>query len=134
VTSEYSTLLSTLKTALPGWKIIPGSYVGAMKDWPLPAVILDLENPLWDSQTEDGAISETGVRFSLNFYANLDTDDPTIHMKKIEAGIDTAMPAIVAAFPRLAIYVDLPIYSEMPFGKTQIAPAVSFFLRITNGD
>ncbi len=133
MTPQYKSTIAALKT-IPGLTVIPSSWLASKKDWPLPAVIVDLENPIFDCRTEDGALVEISTRMSMIFCVKPDEDDPTIAFAKLENYFWTGLQAIALAFPSKQLAVDLPQIDDFSFGKSQMTFGIGFFLRISEGE
>lgn len=133
MTSEFRTIVAALKT-IPGLTVIATSLKSVQKEWPLPAVIVDMENPIWDTIEEDGTLQMISTRCSMVFHAKIDGNDPTVPMATIEKYVGLGLIAIAQAFPDMQLAVDLPVYGPVPFAKEQIAESLGFFLRIHNGE
>jgi hypothetical protein len=134
VTSEYSRVIKALKT-VGGMTVISTSHAASQRDdWTLPAVIVDLEAPIWDGVHEDGALEETGNKVSLIFHAKLDDTEPTKAMKTIETNMGKGLAAIAKEFSDKSLTVESPQFDIMPFGKTGFAPGLGFMLTIDDGE
>lgn len=133
MTPQYHSVVTALKT-IPGLTVIKTSWLARKKAWALPAVIVDCENPIFDSRTEDGTLAEVSTRVSMIFCVKGDEDDPEITLTKLENYFWTGLQAIAKAFPGKELAVDLPQVDDYSFGLNQVDSfGIGFFLRISEG-
>lgn len=134
MTPQYNATLAALQT-IGGLTVIATSWLAGKTDQKLPAVILDLENPIFDSRTEDGHLQEVSTRMSMLFVVEPTMIDPTVSFTQLETYFTAALVAIGAAFPNKQISIDLPQIDDYTFGKSMRASfGLGFFIRISDGD
>ena len=129
MTSDYKAVLEALRTVTLDNKkpaVIAGSLAASSQDYPLPAFILDLENPDWRFILEDGETSDDVTRMSLIVHDAIDEKDPTRPMQRIETLAKKAIEAIRKVVPDgRVLTLDTPSYGPLEFGRTQMAEALA---------
>lgn len=130
---QYLGTVAALKT-VAGLTVIKTSWLASRKEYPLPAVVVDIENPIFDSVTEDGTLQEIATRMSLVFFVKKNDVYPESMIEDLENQAMAAVAAIGAAYSDKQIRIDLPQIDMMPFGKDQTTLGMGFFLTISDGD
>jgi len=125
---EFLELVSVLKST-DGLRVITSSWLSVQKDWPLPAVVVDIEAPTYGGYTEDGVPKVTESRSSIVVFVKQNID-PEKDVERLGKEVQKVMDAITANYSDKDITIENTAIDIMPFGVGNEALGLGFQLTI----
>jgi hypothetical protein len=110
--------------------VIPTMRSALKKEYPLPAIVVDYDKPVFEEFAENGPGAMSGNSYLVIIAVkSLTARDPLDELAELEQHLRSCIDALSSAFPQSSISVLDPDIDDILFGK-QDALAITFELQI----